>query len=148
MPLTIDEKFKYLGVTFTAQGLLAADCAPTLSNYLSKLASASLKSQQRLFILRTILLPKLFHLLVLSSVRAEHLVKLDSCVRAFVRKVLYLPTDCPNAYLYAAISDGGLGVPSLRYLVPVWLSERLASLSTSVSGLSGGASRRLFAAAA
>ncbi|GBN16315.1 Retrovirus-related Pol polyprotein from type-2 retrotransposable element R2DM [Araneus ventricosus] len=132
-PLTIDENFKYLGVKFTAQGLLAANCAPTLKNYLSKLASAPLKPQQRLFILRTILLPKLFHLLVLSSVRAGHLVKLDSCVRAFVRRVLYLPTDCPNTYLYAAISDGGLGVPSLRYLVPVWRSEKLASLSTSMS---------------
>ncbi|GBN90260.1 Retrovirus-related Pol polyprotein from type-2 retrotransposable element R2DM [Araneus ventricosus] len=51
----------------------------------------------------------------------------------FVRKVLYLPTDCPNAYLHAAISDGGLGVPSLRYSVPVWRSERLAGLSTSMS---------------
>ncbi|GBO40179.1 Retrovirus-related Pol polyprotein from type-2 retrotransposable element R2DM [Araneus ventricosus] len=41
--------------------------------------------------------------------------------------------DCPNAYLYADISDGGLGVPSLRYSVPVWRAERLASLSTSMS---------------
>ncbi|GBO39965.1 Retrovirus-related Pol polyprotein from type-2 retrotransposable element R2DM [Araneus ventricosus] len=71
--------------------------------------------------------------LVLSTVRAGHLVKLDSCVRAFVRRVLYLPTDCPNAYLYAAISDGGLGVPCLRYSVPVWRAARLTSLSTSMS---------------
>ncbi|GBN58406.1 Retrovirus-related Pol polyprotein from type-2 retrotransposable element R2DM [Araneus ventricosus] len=133
MPLIVGEKFKYLGVNFTAQGLLAADCTPTLNDYLSNLASAPLKPQQRLFILRTILLPMLYHLLVLSSVRAGHLAKLDSRVHAFIRKVLYLPTDCLIAYLYTAISDGGLGVHSLRYSVPVWRSERLAGLSTSTS---------------
>ncbi|GBN58774.1 hypothetical protein AVEN_120842-1 [Araneus ventricosus] len=68
---------------------------------------------------RNILLPKIFHLLVLSSVRVGNLAKLDTRVRAFVRKVLYLPTDCPNAYQHAAVSEGGLGVPSLRYSVPV-----------------------------
>ncbi|GBL95535.1 Retrovirus-related Pol polyprotein from type-2 retrotransposable element R2DM [Araneus ventricosus] len=132
-PLSINEQFKYLGVKFSAQGLLVADCAPALNKYLSNLTSAPLKPQQRLYILRTILLPKLFHLLVLSNVRAGHLVKLDSCARAFVRRVLYLPTDCPNAYLYAAISDGGLGVPCLRYSVPVWRAARLTSLSTSMT---------------
>ncbi|GBL82834.1 Retrovirus-related Pol polyprotein from type-2 retrotransposable element R2DM [Araneus ventricosus] len=131
-PLNIKDNFKYLGVTFTAQDLLAADCASTLQNYLTKLGSAPLKPQQRIWILRNVLLPKLFHLLVLSSVRAGHLPKLDTRIRAFVWKVLYLPADCPNSYLHAAVSDGGLGVPSLRYAVPVWRSER-HGLSTAMS---------------
>ncbi|GBN08412.1 Retrovirus-related Pol polyprotein from type-2 retrotransposable element R2DM [Araneus ventricosus] len=117
--LIIKENFKYLGVTFTAHCLLAADCTPTFDDYVTKFASAPVKAQQRIWILRSILLPKIFHLLVLSSIQAGHLAKLDARIRAFVRKVLYLSADCPNAYLHAAVSDSELSVPSLRYSVPV-----------------------------
>ncbi|GBO11957.1 Retrovirus-related Pol polyprotein from type-2 retrotransposable element R2DM [Araneus ventricosus] len=128
----LSESFKYLGVTFTAQRLLAADCAPTIDNYLSKLASAPLKPQQRIWIIRNVLRPKLFHLLVLSSVWAGHLAKFDGRIHAFVRRVLYLPAYCPNTYLDAYVSDGGLNVPSLWYSFPVWRSARLTSLSTAM----------------
>ncbi|GBL85248.1 Retrovirus-related Pol polyprotein from type-2 retrotransposable element R2DM [Araneus ventricosus] len=89
----LNESFKYLGVSFSAKCLLAADCSPTLKDYRSKLKSAPLKPQQRLWILKNTSLPKLFNLLVLSSVPARKLAKRDSTTRAFVRGVLYFPGD-------------------------------------------------------
>ncbi|GBM85502.1 Retrovirus-related Pol polyprotein from type-2 retrotransposable element R2DM [Araneus ventricosus] len=148
--LKVNESFKYLGVSFSAKGLLAADCSSTLNNYLFKLKSAPpLKSQQRLWILKNTFLPMLFHLLVLSSVPAGKLAKLDSTSRAFVRGILYLPGYCPNAYLHASVADGGLGVPSIRVLVPLWRLSRLVSLGAVISGegVSGGIDQGIFAAA-
>ncbi|GBN95220.1 Retrovirus-related Pol polyprotein from type-2 retrotransposable element R2DM [Araneus ventricosus] len=123
-----NKKTKYLGLNFSAKGLLVANCDSTLNDYLSKLKSAPLKSQQRLWILRNTLLPKLFHLLVLSSVPAGKLAKLDSITRAFVRGALYLPGDCPNSFIHASVADGG---PSLRVSVPLWRRSRLGSLGGS-----------------
>ncbi|GBN75980.1 Retrovirus-related Pol polyprotein from type-2 retrotransposable element R2DM [Araneus ventricosus] len=142
------DSFKYLGVNFSAKGLLAEDCCPTLKDYLTKLKSAPLKPQQRLWILKNTLLPKLFHLLVLSSVTAGKLAKLDSVTRAFVRGALFLPNDCPNSFIHASVADGGLGVPSFRVSVPLWRRSRLGGLGAvmsggSLSGTAGGYLQRL-----
>ncbi|GBO40584.1 Retrovirus-related Pol polyprotein from type-2 retrotransposable element R2DM [Araneus ventricosus] len=132
--LKVNDSFKYLGVNFSAKGLLTVDCGPTLKDDLLKLKSVPLKPQQRLWILNNTLLPKLFHLLVLSSVPAGKLCKLDSTIHAFVRGVLYLPGDCPNSYIHASVADGGLGVPSLRVSVPSCRLSRLGSLGAVMSG--------------
>ncbi|GBN95224.1 Retrovirus-related Pol polyprotein from type-2 retrotransposable element R2DM [Araneus ventricosus] len=118
--LKVNDSFKYLGVNFSAKGLLAENCYPTLHDYLAKLKSAPLKPQQRIWILKNTLLPKLLHLLVLSSVTAGKLAKLDSITRAFVRGALFLPGDCPNSFIHASVADGGLGVLSFRVSVPLW----------------------------
>ncbi|GBM36534.1 Retrovirus-related Pol polyprotein from type-2 retrotransposable element R2DM [Araneus ventricosus] len=93
--LKANDSFKYLGLNFSAKGLVVGNCNPTLNNYLAKLKSAPLKPQQRIWILKNTLLPKLFHLLVLSFVPAGKLAKLDSITRAFVRGggALFLPGD-------------------------------------------------------
>ncbi|GBN89416.1 Retrovirus-related Pol polyprotein from type-2 retrotransposable element R2DM [Araneus ventricosus] len=140
--LKVNDSFKYLGLSFSAKGLLAANCSSTLIDYLSKLKSVPFKPQQRLWILRNTLLPKLFHLLVLSSVPAGKFVKLDSITRAFVQGPLYLTGDCPNSFIHASVADGGLGVPSLRISIPFWRLSRLGSL-----GVPGGFGREVLAAA-
>ncbi|GBL83248.1 Retrovirus-related Pol polyprotein from type-2 retrotransposable element R2DM [Araneus ventricosus] len=61
--LKVNDSFKYLGLNFSAKGLLVENCSPTLNDYLAKLKSAPLKPQQRIWILKNTLLPKLFHLL-------------------------------------------------------------------------------------
>ncbi|GBN96150.1 Retrovirus-related Pol polyprotein from type-2 retrotransposable element R2DM [Araneus ventricosus] len=132
--LKANDSFKYLGVNFSAKGLLAENCCPTLQDYLAKLKSAPLKPQQRIWILKNTLLPKLFHLLVLSSVTAGKLAKLDSVTRAFVRGALFLPGDCPNSFIHASVADGGLGVLSFRVSVPLWRRSRLAGLGAVMSG--------------
>ncbi|GBN58383.1 Retrovirus-related Pol polyprotein from type-2 retrotransposable element R2DM [Araneus ventricosus] len=132
--LKANDSFKYLGVNFSVKGLLAENCCPTLQDYLSKLKSAPLKPQQRIWILKNTLLPKLFHLLVLSSVTAGKLAKLDSVTRAFVRGALFLPGDCPNSFIHASVADGGLGVLSFRVSVPLWRRSRLGGLGAVMSG--------------
>lgn len=55
----------------------------------------------------------------LGLVYTGHLKKMDSDVRKMVRKWLRLPHDVPIAYFHAAIADGGLGLPSLRWFGPM-----------------------------
>ena len=63
--LTREDDFKYLGVRFTAVGTCKADPIETLKEDLAKLSAVALKPQQRLHGLRTMVLPALYHRLVL-----------------------------------------------------------------------------------
>lgn len=132
-PKNIGEQFKYLGVYFDSGGLLYHSPVQQIRDFLLRLQKAPLKPQQRLFILRNFVFPRLFHLCVLSRVRVGTLRKTDVLVRAFVRRIVNLPADCPNSYIHAAVKDGGLGVPCLRLLVPVLRLRRLGSLRLSLS---------------
>lgn len=46
-------------------------------------------------------------------------------VRAAVRKWLDLPHDTPNAYFHTNVKDGGLSIPSMRWLMPLQRWRRL-----------------------
>ena len=49
-------------------------------------------------------------------------------VRAFVRQWMALPNDISIGYFYAPVSEGGLGIPSLRWLAPLHHKYRLLGL--------------------
>ncbi|KAL0103798.1 hypothetical protein PUN28_017835 [Cardiocondyla obscurior] len=49
-------------------------------------------------------------------------------IRQAVRTWINLPTDTPNAYIHASIRDGGLGISSLRWTVPLRRLNRLKKL--------------------
>ena len=66
-----------------------------------------------MYLLRTHVLPGLYHLLVLDPVANTLLKNMDRSVRRMVRKWLRLPHDNPNAYIHGAVREGGLGVTSL-----------------------------------
>ncbi|KAG8174322.1 hypothetical protein JTE90_000999 [Oedothorax gibbosus] len=127
------EQFRYLGVFFRPDGLLSYDPVAQISDWLSRLASAPLKPQQRLFLLRHLILPKISHVSVLSRIRIGVLEKTDRVVRAFLRKHLDLPHDALNAFFHASIGEGGLGVPSLRVSVPELRVKRLKAIRKSLS---------------
>lgn len=78
------------------------------------------------------------HLAVLSRINAGVLNKTDRHIRAFLRKHLNLPHDALNAFFHASIKDGGLGIPSLRTLVPTLRLNRLEAIRKSLSSLAGG----------
>uniref|UniRef100_A0ABD2WAI5 Uncharacterized protein n=1 Tax=Trichogramma kaykai TaxID=54128 RepID=A0ABD2WAI5_9HYME len=84
----------------------------TLVRELTNIASAPLKPQQRLKILRCFLVPRFYHQLVLSRCYLQTLKSPDRQVRAAVRKWLWLPKDVPIGYFHARCLDGGLGIPS------------------------------------
>lgn len=77
------------------------------------------------------MLPGLYHLLVLGSTNLSLLNKLDITVRAAVRKWLDLPKDVPNAYFHADVKDGGLSIPSFRWIAPLQRLNRLRNLQKS-----------------
>ena len=128
--VSISQGYKYLGVTVSAR---ERDSTPEelLNRGLNQLTRAPLKPQQRLYILRAHLIPKLHHRLVLSRTRGGVLRRLDKLVRRRVRAWIKLPHDTTNCYIHADVKEGGMGIPSLRTTIPFMKRDRLRRLSTS-----------------
>lgn len=129
----LNSSWRYLGLYFDSSGLRRVSIHQDLRKYLDNLTRAPLKPQQRLFILRQFLLPRLLHGLVLGRTSATLLKDLDITVRAAIRRWLRLPVDCPIAFYHAAVCDGGLGVMSLRTAIPRLTLSRLSRLQDSTS---------------
>lgn len=132
-PLRPGDSFRYLGVAFRPDGLIFFSPVDQIKEWLSRLAKAPLKPQQRVFLLRVFLIPKLLHISVLSRIQVGVLLKADRLVRSFLRKHLDLPHDALNAFFHARINDGGLGIPSLRLLVPNLRIRRLEAVRKCLS---------------
>lgn len=121
----------YLGINFT--GSRVRNCDRTLVEDLRKITSAPLKPQQRLRVLRSVLLPRHLHVWVLGRCTMGYLKNLDVANRRSVRRWLRLPHDTPTNYFHAAIKDGGLGIPSLQHAIPLIRYKRIMALSKSAS---------------
>ncbi|KAL9978051.1 hypothetical protein ACROYT_G015530 [Oculina patagonica] len=91
-----------------------ADVVGKLRVGLENISLAPLKPQQHLYMLKTNLVPAVYHQLVLAASTKKYLLWLDRTVRAAVRSWLKLPHDTPKAYFHAPIYDGGLGIVSLE----------------------------------
>lgn len=121
-------KWKYLRIEYTEDGRLKCVC--DVRDQLGRLDRAPLKPQQKLFALPTCLIPRLFHQISLSLVLSGRLKKMDSEMRAMARKWCKLPPDTPVAYFHGGISDGALGLPSLRWFGPMLRYKRLDRIAT------------------
>lgn len=126
--LSRSKEWRYLGVMFTPEGRSKYQPAQIVRPLLNNLTTAPLKPQQRMYALRTMVIPKLYHQLALGSVRIGALNKTDRIVRAAVRRWLALPHDVPVPYFHAAVKDGGLGIPSMRWTAPVSRRGRLLAV--------------------
>ena len=93
-------RLKYLGIQFQPHGAAPSD-GSVLEEGLRNLRRAPVKPQQRMFMLRDNLVPKLQHGLVLGTARRGTLRKLDVQMRHHVRLWLRLPKDTPVAYFHA-----------------------------------------------
>lgn len=127
--LTRENEWRYLGVPFSAMGYRIADVTAALDKAIQSLTKAPLKPQQRLYALRTMVVPSTYHSMVLGRSTMSILKKADKVIRAAVRKWLALPHDVPNAYIHASSIDGGLGIPSIRWEVPLRRLGRLRAVS-------------------
>lgn len=125
--------WRYLGIRFNALGKERDRPGKEVQTLLGRVSAAPLKPQQRLVVLKYYLLPRLYHRLVLGPVSAKTLLKLDCLVRAAVRRWLVLPHDTPLGFYYAPTPEGGLGIPSMRTLIPGMRVRRLKSLGDSDS---------------
>lgn len=128
--LDVVSSYKYLGLRTGISGS-HAEVKGMLSTGLERLKRAPLKPQQRMFMLRVYLIPRLLHQLVLGEVTASTLECLDRTIRKAIRGWLRLPKDTPKPYFHASARDGGLGISSLRQTVPVLRKQRLLKLQKS-----------------
>ena len=76
----ISEGYNYLGITVSARESGSSD-EELLTRGLNHMTKAPLKQQQRLYILKNHLVPKLYHCLVLSRSNGGVLHRLDKMVR-------------------------------------------------------------------
>lgn len=122
------DDWRYLGVPFTPEGKSQVKVTAKLLDAVTKLTRAALKPQQRLYALRTMVLPGIYHQLELGCTSISILKKCDKIVRHTVRRWLNLPSDSPNAYIHACVKDGGLGIEAARWSAPLRRLNRLKSL--------------------
>ena len=81
---------------------------------------APLKPQQRIFALKAGALPKVYYQMGgLGRINISEIRKADKMVHAFVRQWMVLPNDISIGYFHAPVSEGGLGIPALRWLAPL-----------------------------
>lgn len=123
------DAWKYLGINF--EGTKKASVGVSVCTDLAKLCRAPLKPQQRLQILKSSVLTKHLHQLVLGRVTLQRLRNLDGEIRKAVRKWLSLPNDVPLAYFYASIKSGGLGLTCFAESVPLIRKTRLEKFLVS-----------------
>jgi hypothetical protein len=129
--LPINEAYKYLGIHVSATGASPV-VEEKLKAALRNLSRAPLKPQQRLFILKSKVIPSLFHQLVLSDTSRGFLAYLDRTIRAAVRGWTRLPKDTPIPAFYARAKDGGLGLQALEHVVPAMKAKRLQGMAGSL----------------
>ena len=123
-----EDSWAYLGVQFSWAGRKKIRPNNIIEPDLEVLKKSPLKPQQRLFAIRSLVIPKVYHQLALGSVMLGALKSSDITIRKAMRKWLNLPHDVPNAYFHAPIAEGGLGIPSLRWIAPLLRKNRLTTL--------------------
>ncbi|CAG7666513.1 unnamed protein product [Allacma fusca] len=124
------ETFRYLGGFLDHEGLKETSVA--LMDWTSRLGMSSLKPQQKLYILKTYLIPRLVWKLTFIKAQDENLRGFDKTIRAAARTMLNLPaTGVLNTSFYAPVKEGGLGLMRLRYSIPTIIARRFGKLRKS-----------------
>ena len=116
--MSVTDGYMYLGNTVSA-GVASEKTVNILKAGIAELTKAPLKPQQRMYILRTNLIPSLLHSAVLGSISKKSLKCLDMINRAAVRSWLRLPRDTPFGFFHADFRDGGLAVTPLVWTIPL-----------------------------
>src|SRR5699024_4995795 len=105
--------FKYLGVEIHSDGTTESD--PLLYQpLLTKLLRARLKPGQKLYFLRSHLIPTYIHRLLHEDFTGTTLDIMDRNIRAVVKTFLAQVPGIPNPCIHLKVKNGGLGVPQLR----------------------------------
>jgi len=127
--LGVLQSVRYLGVQFGVAGPMTQDIE--LIPFLERITRAPLKPQQRLKVLKTFLIPRFTHVLVLGRTSYGLLRKMDRQVRAATRRWLRFPNDVPMAFFHSPVRQGGLGIPSFETVIPRLALARLDQLKDS-----------------
>ena len=66
--------------------------------------------------------------MALGRINISDIRKADKMVHAFMKQWMALPNDIPIGYFHSPVSEGGLGIPSLRWLAALHRKDRLLGL--------------------
>ena len=128
--LSINQCYKYLGLQVNAAGT-RAQVKQKMTDQIDQISRAPLKPQQRLWLLKTNMIPATLHQLVLAKTMTGYLRGLDIQCRKAVWSWVNLPRDVPVSYFYADVRDGRLGFCCFQYNLPEMISTRLVKLQCS-----------------
>ena len=124
------ECFKYLGIRYDPNGKMKPNIE-FIDTMLKRLKRAPLKPHQKLALLRTNVLPKLNHQLVLGRITKGLLSSFDLKIRDFIKEIILLPNDTPSSFIYAKVNAGGLRVTPLADNVPISIINRFVKFKNS-----------------
>ena len=102
-----------------------------LDSLLQKLLEAEIKPLQKLYLLRTHLIPTYIHKLIHEDFTGTTLETMDRHVRAAAKTFLFQVQGLPNACVHLKVKNGGLGIPQLRWFIPNLAFKRMRRLTTS-----------------
>lgn len=69
------------------------------------------------------------------KIYAGHLSKIDKQVHRYLRDLLHLPNDTLSCAFYNPVKYGGMGLPCLRWTIPVLVLRRLLAENTKIISL-------------
>ena len=127
------QTYKYLGIDIGPSrnpGEPGRSLAALIKD-LGVIQKAPFKPQQKLWALKSVLIPKHQYTRVMGKTTKGTLQRLDLAVRKFVKKALHLPKDTTNAAIYTKVGEGGIGVQRFTTLVPILKRGLLERLSNS-----------------
>jgi hypothetical protein len=117
----------YLGIQFNPNGKKSPNLE-AVRRKLGMLEAAPLKPEQKLYFLRTHLIPSVLHEAVLGRLNAGLLEQWDHEIRSFVKRICFLPRWAIDGLFYIPINKGGMGIMNLRFAVPQMLLTRIERL--------------------
>src|SRR5699024_10200198 len=122
-------RIKYLGVDISVTGSIRPD--PNLfDQLLTKLKQARLKPLQKLYFLRSHLIPTYLHLLIHEDFIGSSLETMDQKIRSAAKSILWQLSSMPNACVHLKVKNGGMGIPQLRWFIPNLAFKRMRRLTS------------------
>lgn len=126
-----EDRTKYLGIYFGAKGFKPVEAISEFSKLAERVRRSPLTPCQKFHCVKSALIPKMLHQLVLSDCTNQILVSLDLELRKLMRNILKLPNDVSNAGIHGNTKVGGLGIPSFQVTVKRLHFVRLSKLEGS-----------------
>jgi len=127
--------FKYLGKRYGDIGQGGRTCEGVKSQ-LARVEKAPLKPHQKLELIKVFLIPRHVDSLQHLTVTLKVLKETDKLIRMSVRRIFHLNRTCQDAFIHAAVADGGLGVLAMHKHVPAILLGRVQKLRQEGTQLS------------
>ena len=121
-----EKTVKCLGIQVgPTRGMEKPDALAELRAALEKVEAAPLTAPQKVWLVKTFVVPRMFY-------RADHcefgkvlMKSLDQLLRSKIKTWLGLPRSTCNRLLYARAREGGFGVQKLGAMVPAMQAKRL-----------------------